>query len=283
MGAAQTEDEEGRIQQEPGPSGGGGGHAEVKIKARDRATKDPTADHLLSDDRESEDISEVAGNHSSSVRPRKKGKFSQKSASGETGEQHVPAAVQASVDGMGNDGWESNFAPLSLDSAKENLASLSFGSDTGYLAETYFIIDSEVKQNGSLALGSLRRQGAIETVMLMLEEQFVEREVVFPVFARYFLARGRSFEIIIKDLLKHKDSRDDKPPLVLSTEVPRLRHIAHKRMGYLRATYHLFKDTVSETEKDNRALVKAHMKMCVKHYHALIPVRSCPILWGSKN
>jgi hypothetical protein len=50
-----------------------------------------------------------------------------------------------------------------------------------------------------------------------------------------------------------------------------LRHIAHKRMGYLRATFCLFKDTVSETEKDNRALVKSHMKMCVKHYHALIP------------
>jgi hypothetical protein len=107
--------------------------------------------------------------------------------------------------------------------------------------------------------------------MLILEEQFVECEVVFPFFARYFLARGRSFKIVIKYLLKHKDSRDDKPPLVLSAEVPRLRHIAHKRMRYLRATYHLFKDTVPETEKDKRSLVKAHMKMCVKHYHALIP------------
>jgi hypothetical protein len=94
-----------------------------------------------------------------------------------------PAAVQASVDGMGNDGGESNFAPLSLGSDKENLASLSFGSDTGYLAEMYFIIDSEVKQNGSLAVGSLLQQGAIRTVMLILEEQFVEHEVVFPVIA----------------------------------------------------------------------------------------------------
>jgi hypothetical protein len=42
-------------------------------------------------------------------------------------------------------------------------------------------------------------------------------------------------------------------------------------MGYLSAMYRLFKDTVSETEKDNIALVKLHMKMCVKHYHALIP------------
>jgi hypothetical protein len=188
------------------------------------------------------------------VRPKKKGKFSQKSAGGETGERHVPPAVQASVDGMGNDGGESNLAPLSLDSEKKNLASLSFGLDTGYLAETYFIIDSEVKRNGSLGLGSLLRQGAIETVMLILEEQFVEREVFFPVFARYFLAWGQSFKIMIEDLFKHKDSRDNKPPLVLSAEVPRLRH---KRM---RATYRLFKDTVSETEKDNKALVKAHMR-----------------------
>jgi hypothetical protein len=100
--------------------------------------------------------------------------------------------------------------------------------------------------------------------MLVLQEQFVERRVVFPVFARYFLARERSFEIMIEDLFKHKGSRDEKPPLVLSAEVPRLRYITQKRMGYLRATYRLFKDTVSETEKDIRALVKAHMKMCVK-------------------
>jgi hypothetical protein len=152
-----------------------------------------------------------------------------------------------------------------------NLVSLSFGSDTEYLARMYVIVDSEVKRNGSLALGSLLRQGAIEMVMLVLEEQNVEREVVFPVFARYFLARGQSFEIMIEDLFKQKGSRDDKPPLVLSAEVPCLRHIAHKRMGYLRATYRLFKDTVSETEKDDRALVKAHMKMYVKHYHAIIP------------
>jgi hypothetical protein len=76
---------------------------------------------------------------------------------------------------------------------------------------------------------------------------------------------------MIVDLFKHKGSRDNKPPLVLSAEVLRLRHIAHKKMEYLRATYRLFKDTVSKTEKDNRALVKAHMKICVKHYHALIP------------
>jgi hypothetical protein len=54
-------------------------------------------------------------------------------------------------------------------------------------------------------------------------------------------------------------------------------------MGYLRATYRLFKDTVSETEKDNRALVKSHMRMCVKHYHALIPqLNLIESQWGVK-
>jgi hypothetical protein len=77
---------------------------------------------------------------------------------------------------------------------------------------------------------------------------------------------------MIEDLLKHREaSQNEKPPLVLSADGLRLRHIAHKRMGYLRATYRLFKDTVSETEKDNIALVKLRMKMCVKHYHTLIP------------
>jgi hypothetical protein len=127
--------------------------------------------------------------------PKKKGKFNQKWADGETGERHVPPAVQASIDrdvGRGNDGEENNLAPLSLDYDTENLASLSFGSDTEYLAERYFIVDSEVKRNGSLALGSLLQPETIETVMSVLEEQFVERKVFFPVFARYFLARGNN-------------------------------------------------------------------------------------------
>jgi hypothetical protein len=158
------------------------------------------------------------------------------------------------------------------DGEENNLASLSFGSDTEYLADTYVIIDSEMKRNGSLAIGSLLQQGIIKVVTSALDEQFVEREVFFPIFTRYSLARERSFQIMIEDLLKQRvSSQNDKPPLVLSDDVLRLRHIAHKRMGYLRATYRLFKDTVSETEKDNIALVKLHMKMCVKHYQALIP------------
>jgi hypothetical protein len=39
-----------------------------------------------------------------------------------------------------------------------------------------------------------------------LDEQFVERTVFFPVFTRYFLARERSFQIMIEYLLKHRET-----------------------------------------------------------------------------
>jgi hypothetical protein len=83
--------------------------------------------------------------------PKKKGKFNQKSVDGDTGERHVPPAVQASVDdmgdvGRGNDGEENNLASISLGSDAENLASLSFGLDTEDLAEMYVIVNSEVKK-----------------------------------------------------------------------------------------------------------------------------------------
>jgi hypothetical protein len=81
----------------------------------------------------------------------------------------------------------------------------------------------------------LLRPGIIEAVTSALDEQFVEQRVFFPMFTRYFLARERSFQIMIEDLLKHREtSWNDEPPLVLKDDVPRLRH---KRMGYLRATY----------------------------------------------
>jgi hypothetical protein len=230
MGAAKTAEEGSQIQPEPGPSGGCGGHAEVKIEARTKATRDAVPDHLLSDNHGSKDDSGVAESQDLITSRKKKGKFDQKLADRDTGERHVPPEVQASVDdmegvGRGNDG-EGN-----------NLASLSFGLDREYLSETNVVINSEVKRNGSLAMGSLLRPGIIKAVTLALDEQFVERTVFFPVFTRYFLAQGRLFEIMIEDLLKHKvASQKDKPPLVLSADVPRLRHIAHKRMGYPKAT-----------------------------------------------
>jgi hypothetical protein len=159
MGAAKTAEEGSQIQPELGPSRGCGGHAEVKIKARTRATKDAAPNYLLSDNQGS-DKSGVAESHDLITSPKKKGKFNQKSADGDTCERHVPPEVQASVDdmedvGWGNDGEENNLASLSFGSDKENLAAVSFGSDTEYLAKTYVIVNSEVKQNGSLAMGSL--------------------------------------------------------------------------------------------------------------------------------
>jgi hypothetical protein len=49
--------------------------------------------------------------------------------------------------------------------------SLSFGSDTKYLSETYVIIDAEVKRQGSLTMGSLQQQEIITAIMLSLDEQ----------------------------------------------------------------------------------------------------------------
>jgi hypothetical protein len=42
-------------------------------------------------------------------------------------------------------------------------------------------------------------------------------------------------------------------------------------MAFLRDTYSRFKDTVSETEKDIIALMRVHMKMCIRQYQTLIP------------
>jgi hypothetical protein len=76
---------------------------------------------------------------------------------------------------------------------------------------------------------------------------------------------------MIDVLLKHREtSQKEEPPLVLKDDIPCLRHITNKRMEYLRATYRRFKDTVSEAEKDNIGLMKLHMKMCIKQYHAII-------------
>jgi hypothetical protein len=76
------------------------------------------------------------------------GKFDNESPEGKTGEQGMqpgmqgPAGVMKEVRRGNND-------------QEINLVSLSFGSDTEYLVKRYVIVDSEVEQNGSLALGSL--------------------------------------------------------------------------------------------------------------------------------
>jgi hypothetical protein len=79
--------------------------------------------------------------------PNRKGKFDNESPDGKTGEQGVQPVVQGPVVGMKDVG-------LGNDGEEIHLASLSFGSDTEYLAETYVIVDPEVEQNGSLEMES---------------------------------------------------------------------------------------------------------------------------------
>jgi hypothetical protein len=192
------------------------------------------------------------------MNPNEKIRFDNKSPNGGAGERDVPPVVQAPVDDMEDVGWGN-------DDEEINLSSLSFGSDKEYLAETYVIVNHEVELDGSFTMESLLRPRIIKAVMLALDQQFVEQRVFFLMFTRYFLARERSFQIMIEDLLKHRDtSQNDEPPLVLKNDVSRLRYIANKRMGYLRAMYRPFKDTVSKTEQDNIALMKLHMRVCIK-------------------
>jgi hypothetical protein len=98
------------------------------------------------------------------------------------------------------------------------------------------------------------------------------KNVFFPVFTRYFQSKGKAFENMIADLLHHREANQNGgAPLILRVDVPRLRQIANKRMGFLKATYRAFKVSASVEEKANTELIKVHMKMCVKHYHSLIP------------
>jgi hypothetical protein len=164
------------------------------------------------------------------MNPNGRGRFDNESPGGGAGERDVLLMVQAPVAGVGDVG-------LGNDDEEINLASLSLGSDTEYLAKTYVIVDPEVERNGCLKVESLLEPVITRAVTSVLDERFVEQRVCFPTFTRYFLAKERSFQLMIEDLLRHREaSHDDKPPLVLKDNVPRFRHIANKRMGYLRAT-----------------------------------------------
>jgi hypothetical protein len=173
---------------------------------------------------------------------------------------------------------------ISSDSEKpsnsEGNNSLSFGSDTDYLSDTYVILDAEVKRNGSIALGSLLRPGVIQETTLILEEDPIERTGFFPVFSRYFVWKGRSFKNMVADLIHHREANQNEgAPLIVRADVPKLRQIAHKRMGFLKATYRIFKDFISPDEKQNIELIKTYMKVCVRHYHSLLPqldLIACP-------
>jgi hypothetical protein len=151
-------------------------------------------------------------------------------------------------------------------------ASLSFGSDTDFLSDTYVIIDLEVKRNGTVVLGSFLGPAAIRDIMLMLDKEPTQQTVFFPTFSRYFVARGKLYENMIADLIRHREANQNGgAPLIVRADVPKLGQIAHKRMGFLKETYRIFKDSATAIEQPNINLIKTYMKKCVRHYHALLP------------
>jgi hypothetical protein len=143
------------------------------------------------------------------------------------------------------------------------MTSLSFGSDTDFLSDSYIIMDPEVKRNGTVVFGSLLRPGIIQNFSQTLDEEVVEKTVFFPVFTRYFLAKGKVFENMLTDLLRHRAANQNGgPPLILRDNVPKIRNIAYKRMGFLRKTYKLYKDSPGPVNETNMALIRLHMKAC---------------------
>jgi hypothetical protein len=181
MESAKTAEEGSQIQTEPDLSRGRGGHTEVEDQ--EGATRDATTTHLFYIKQDSEDTSGIAQSKGLAMNPKKNGRFDQKLPERDTGEQHDPPEVRAPVHhmegvGRGNDGGENN------------LASLSFGSYTENLAETYVIIDSKVEINGSLAMESLLQPQIIKAVTSALDDQFEKRKVFFPIFYKVLLGQG---------------------------------------------------------------------------------------------
>jgi hypothetical protein len=92
-------------------------------------------------------------------------------------------------------------------------AALSFGSDTDFMSDTYVIIDPEVERNGTVVLESLLGPAAIQDIMSILEEEPAQRTVFFPAFSRYFVARVKSYENMIADLIRHREANQNGEPL----------------------------------------------------------------------
>jgi hypothetical protein len=181
----------------------------------------------------------------------------QESGGGEKGEE--------AVDNRSRRSSNSSSSPTSM-------ASLSLGSDTDFLSDSYVIMDPEAKRNGTVVFASLVSPGMIQNLTQTLGEEVVERTVFFPVFTRYFLAKGKVFENMLADLLRHcAANQNGGPPLILRDDVPRIRNIAYKRMGFLRKTYKRYKDSPGPVDETNMALIRLHMKACVSQYHAVLP------------
>jgi hypothetical protein len=159
-----------------------------------------------------------------------------------------------------------------MPSSPSSVGSLSFGSDTEFMADMYTIVDAEVRENGLLVLESLLHPGIIQDVTVMLAEEATNIAGFFPTVTRYFLAKGRSFEMMLADLLRHQESNQNGgKPMILCADVQRLRDIANRRMRFAKQTYRMYKDMVPQQAHDNMQLIRLHMKTCMKHYHAVLP------------
>jgi hypothetical protein len=161
---------------------------------------------------------------------------------------------------------------ISASPSSDRSSLLSYGSDTDYFSDLYVIMDAKVKKNGLLVLASLLRPGIIQDVEITLEEEVDDVNVFFPVFTRYFLAKGKSFQMMVADLLRHrKVNQNGGAPLILRADVQRLREIAHNRMAFVKITYKSYRAMNPPQDKDNVDIIRLHMKTCIKNYHALLP------------
>jgi hypothetical protein len=103
-----------------------------------------------------------------------------------------------------------------MPSSPSSVDSLSFGSDSEFMSDMYTIVDAEVRENGSLVLESLLHPGVIQDITATLAEEVTNITVFFPTFTRYFLDKGRSFEMMVADHLRHRESNQNGgEPLIL--------------------------------------------------------------------
>jgi hypothetical protein len=137
----------------------------------------------------------------------------------------------------------------------------------------YTIIDIVEKKRWITRVGNTLTPPRInQTAMQTLSEEVNDITIFFLAFTRYFMAKGRAFEMMVADLIKQKEANQNGgAPLILRADVPRLREIAHKSLKFTRTTYILYKDMVLQQDEENVNLIRLHMKNCMKHYHALLP------------
>jgi hypothetical protein len=121
------------------------------VESQVGATRNKTATQFISES--------VASSKGLAMNPNGGGRFDNELPNGGAGERDVLRRVQAPVTGVGDDDEEIN------------LVSLSFSSDTVYLANTYVIVDPKVEQNGSLKVENLLRPDITKAIRAVLNDQ----------------------------------------------------------------------------------------------------------------